>query len=277
MIFFYFSIYKNRTASQKTRPMTSIQIEGLKDIIKIAHISDMHIFKSKQGILKGAVNTFEKFQKVVENIQQENSNIDAVIITGDLSEDGYSESYQLIKGELDKLKTPSFWLPGNHDNFENIPENISKEHVFNSVEIGNWKLIFLDTTIQGVDHGRLSDGELQRLDAFLKENRKSTTLICMHHPPIDVQSEFIDVLGLKNKSDFWTVISKHSNVKGILFGHVHQEIWMTLNNISLSCTPSTCMQWIPLSKEFAFDVNDQGYQLITLDNSGGITTKVVLI
>ncbi len=247
------------------------------DNITIAHISDLHIFKNKDGILKGAVNTFEKFQLVVKNLQKKINDIDAIIVTGDLSEDGSEKSYQNINEELDKLKTPSFWLPGNHDNFDNIPSHISEKHVLKSIKLGDWEIIFLDTTIKGVDHGEMKANELNRLNSFLTENKNNHTLVCMHHPPIDVQSEFIDVLGLRNKKDFWQVISKHSNVKGILFGHVHQVVSMILNNILLTSPLSTCMQWVPLSKEFAFTTKQMGYQVLKLKKTGEILNRTILV
>ena len=245
------------------------------DTITLAHLSDIHLFRNKKEVLKEAVNTFEKFQVIIKNIRKKIDHIDAIVITGDLSEDGSEESYQNVEQELKKLEVPSYWLPGNHDNFNNIPRYISEKHVLKSVKIGSWNIIFLDTTIKGVDHGTINMKELNRLNSFLTENKNKSTLVCMHHPPIDVQSEFIDVLGLKNRKDFWQVVSRHSNVKGILFGHVHQVVRMTLNNIFLTSPPATCMQWVPLSKDFAFTTKHIGYQIIKLNETGEISQKVV--
>lgn len=244
--------------------------------INLIHITDTHIFKDKNELLHG-VKTFSKLKGVIQHIKEGTKDIDGIIITGDLSEDGSTESYQLINEVLEELSFPSFWLPGNHDNFENIPKELAQRSVFKSIEQGNWQLIFLDTVVEGEDHGILSEKELQRLDLFLNENHEKQILICMHHHPVDVQSEFIDSIGLKNKDDFWEILSSYSNIKGILSGHIHQEFNKKINGISIFSSPSTCVQWKPKAKKFTFTSHNEGYQKIQLNKSGIITSNPVNI
>jgi len=241
--------------------------------INLIQITDTHIFEDKNGLLYG-VNTFNRLKAVIQHIKKSTIKIDGIIITGDLSEDGSTESYINIKKEIDKLKIPSYWLPGNHDNFENIPKEITSEHVHEFIEFGDWHLIFLDTSVNGEDFGLLSDNELQRLEQLLIKNQDGQTLICMHHPPIDVQSEFIDSIGLKNKSDFWYVLSRYSNIKGILVGHIHQEYNQELYGIPVLSTLSTCIQWEPLSHKFRYSDANVGYRYIQNTNEGNITSTL---
>ena len=241
-----------------------------RECIRIIHITDTHLFKNKSGILKGAVNSFEKLQRVVLKIKQSPEDFDVVIVTGDISEDRSPESYQHFKTELDQLGKPSFWLPGNHDTFDNMPNEIFEDHVYSSIDFGDWKFIFLDTTIRGGDHGNLSKNELDRLQSFLQKNKDYNTIICMHHPPIDVGSEFIDVLGLENKKEFWELIQNNPKPKAIFFGHVHQIINENKEGVLLSSPPSACLQWVPKSQDFACNPKGEGYQEITISSDGKI-------
>jgi len=247
-----------------------------KNELKLIQITDLHLFNSMHGELRG-VNTFQNLTSILKSIPTRKEKIDIIIISGDISEDRSAGSYQLLKDELDKLEIFSLWLPGNHDDFRNMPSAIRDEHVYNSATIGEWKFIFLDTTIPGVDHGNLDKDELKRLNTFLKEHKKSPTVVCMHHPPIDVDSEFIDRLGLMNKEKFWEVIDSNPSPKAILFGHVHQVIDQRRNDILLSCPPATSMQWIPKSQEFAFTNFGKGYQLIDFSNNGKMTIKTIIV
>lgn len=244
-----------------------------KDNFKIIHITDTHLFSNKDGILKGAVNSFEKLQEIIDHIQQNVTDFDAIIVTGDISEDRSAESYKLFEAELERLGKPSFWLPGNHDTFKNMPNDILEKYVFSTADIGAWKFIFLDTSIPDVDHGNLAKNEFDRLKSFLQENEENNTIVCMHHPPIDVGSEFIDVLGLANKDQFWKVIQQNPRPKAIFFGHVHQVINENKDGILLSSPPSACLQWVPKSREFACNPNGEGYQTIMLMQNGTIATK----
>ncbi|MDN5201207.1 NAD-dependent epimerase/dehydratase family protein [Fulvivirgaceae bacterium BMA10] len=238
--------------------------------VNLIHITDTHIFGNKNGLLYG-VNTFDKLKGIIQHLKKSIKKIDGLIITGDLSEDGSIDSYISLKEEIDKLSIPSFWLPGNHDNFENIPKEIASEHVHGSIKFSNWDLIFLDTTVKNEDFGLLSEKEFERLKQFLRNKQESKILICMHHPPTNVQSEFIDSIGLMNKEEFWELISKYSNIKGILIGHIHQAFNQEVGGIKILSPLSTCVQWKPLSKKFEYDVEDEGYQLIRLDSSGLIS------
>ncbi len=255
----------------KTR---QIELFKRKSELNLIQITDLHLFNSKHGELRG-INTFQNIKSILNHISKSKEQLDAILITGDISEDRSTESYQLLKDELDKLDIPSLWLAGNHDDFRNMPEAILNEHVFDSASLGNWKFIFLDTTVPGVDHGSLDKAELKRLETFLKENKKSPTAVCMHHPPIDVNSDFIDRLGLMNKENFWEVIDSKPSPNAILFGHVHQIINQHKNDILLSCPPATSMQWIPNSQEFAFTGFGKGYQRINLRNDGEISIKTI--
>jgi len=96
----------------------------------------------------------------------------------------------------------------------------------------------------------------------------------MHHQPIDVGSQFIDELGLENKKVFWDIISRHQNIRGVIFGHVHQEYDEKFKGIRLISVPSTSMQFTPFSHELDYNSDIHGYRTITLNPDGSVSTKV---
>ena len=80
-------------------------------------------------------------------------------------------------------------------------------------------------------------------------------------------------IGLKNREAFWQVIDRHTNVRGVLWGHIHQELQQQRNGVQLLASPSTCIQFARGSTDFAEPLAP-GYRWFELDPSGNITTKV---
>lgn len=85
-------------------------------------------------------------------------------------------------------------------------------------------MVLLDSQVVGVPHGKLSEQQLQLLDNKLTEYPERHTLVLLHHHPLLVGSAWLDQHTLKESERFWDVVAKHSNVKAILCGHVHQDM-----------------------------------------------------
>ena len=65
--------------------------------MKIVHLSDLHI--TKDGVEIWGTNTLSHFQQAIDVISQIDD-IDAIIVTGDLSNDGSNWSYTYIHNFL---------------------------------------------------------------------------------------------------------------------------------------------------------------------------------
>lgn len=64
---------------------------------------------------------------------------------------------------------------------------------------------------------------------------------------------WLDQHNLKNADDLFAVLARHPQQKTILFGHVHQEFDEVHHGVRLIASPSTCIQFKPLSDGFALD------------------------
>ncbi|MBF0195027.1 MAG: phosphodiesterase, partial [Magnetococcales bacterium] len=85
------------------------------------------------------------------------------------------------------------------------------------------------------------------------------------------------VLGTKNSDDFFDIVDKHSHVKGIVFGHIHQEFFSIRKTISLFGSPSTGLQFTPGTKEVAISNESPAYRILNLHSDGKIETEVVRV
>jgi Icc protein len=90
-------------------------------------------------------------------------------------------------------------------------------------------------------------------------------------------SRWLDEVGLKNPQEFLSVIDQHTNVRGVLWGHVHQAYDGDRNGVKYMSTPSTCAQFLPGSDHFELDRRPPGYRWLELGADGTIGTRVVWV
>ena len=85
----------------------------------IAQITDMHIRPSGKKAY-GVVDTEAMLRAAVASIAAQPRQPDLVIASGDLTDCGLVEEYELLRDILAPLAMPVRLLPGNHDRRENL-------------------------------------------------------------------------------------------------------------------------------------------------------------
>jgi Icc protein len=135
-------------------------------------------------------------------------------------------------------------------------------------------VVMLDSTVAGSHHGHLDASELARLDAALASQQGAYALVCLHHHPVPHGSAWLDRLMLDNADEFFGVLARHPNVRGLAWGHTHQPFEGRREQIRLMGTPSTCMQFTQNADEFAVDERPPAYRWMELGDDGRIETGV---
>ena len=118
--------------------------------VRLVQITDCHIFATAEDCLQG-LNTRQSFASVSDAVVKNLDRLDLLLATGDLSQDGTSESYAYLAQEFDSMGIPTFWLPGNHDDSDAMEAHFAGKciHASSHVLIGNWQIVLLDSTIKG--------------------------------------------------------------------------------------------------------------------------------
>lgn len=214
--------------------------------VKVIQISDTHLFTNDELEIFG-IKSNKKFQDIIDKILIEDiADTDMIFLTGDISQDQTKQSYQKAIYSLTKLDIPIYWIPGNHDNVHQMESVFKNDKNFirtNNLKFLKWHFIFINTKIDGADEGYLSTFELQMLKnemSVLPDNRKIA--IVMHHHPAEVGTPLIDNYILKNRNEFWDVITG-TKVELIICGHVHGDYKFKYNDIMIESAPATCLQW----------------------------------
>jgi Icc protein len=142
------------------------------------------------------------------------------------------------------------------------------------LEIGGWRVVMLDTLVAGSVYGMLRSDQLDLLDQALSEASAHHHLICLHHHPVSIGSRWMDTIGLRNPDALFEVLDRHSNVRALLWGHIHQEFDHWRNDLRLLASPSTGVQFTPQSEDFQVDSAAPGYRWLRLYADGRLDTEV---
>ncbi len=233
------------------------------------------MYADASGCLLG-LNTEKSLQAVIDDVRKNQLPADLILATGDLTHDSAPAAYERVFSHLGSFGIPVYCLPGNHDETQALNRNIGKG-LLTSIDHachGNWQFIMLDSTVAGSEGGHLATETLQDLATRLSSKPELHTLVCLHHQPVPMGSPWLDTMAVDNAQEFFAIIDRHPQVRGILWGHVHQELDRMRNNVRLMSSPSTCVQFLPGSAEFAVDTRPPGYRWLTLQPDGEIETGV---
>ena len=113
------------------------------------------------------------------------------------------------------------------------------------------------------------------MESILNDSNSEHIIICLHHQPVSIESEWLDKIGLQNNTEFLNLIKTSPKVKGVFFGHIHQDYVSDLNGIKIIGTPSTCKQFKPKENDFVLDNLPPAYRRIQLFDEGSIQSKII--
>jgi Icc protein len=245
--------------------------------LTVVQFTDTHFFGTPKGRLLG-VDTAQSFAEVSKLAHGRHGTPDFYLLTGDLSQDETPDSYARFAGAIEHFKAPAYFLPGNHDArpamekaFAAAGAPIQSDRDFVK---GAWQFILLDTQVPKQIGGSLAQSELERLERCLSAHPGKHTVIAMHHNPVPVGAAWIDRYQVDNGAEFLEIIDRHRQVRAVIWGHVHQEFQCERNGVQMMASPSTCVQFKPLSQKFAVDNVAPGYRILTFHADGRIESVV---
>lgn len=257
--------------------MAAVLANNNNQSFRLVQITDSHLFADRSTIFDG-LNTFETLTDVVNLVAEQQEKIDCLLCTGDLAQDSSVQAYQNFIDAMASLDAPQLWIPGNHDIRSNMQQTLNQDSINlkRSVQLGNWRVIMLDSSVEGQVYGLLDQKELADLDLELADSERSSShvLVCVHHNCVPVEAEWLQQHCLKNSDELFSILDKYSHVKGILYGHIHQEFEDSRNDVKIMATPSTCMQFHPSNNDFTIDNANPGYRWLELCPDGEILSGV---
>ena len=258
--------------------LTNILPDLDKLMINVIQITDLHLYADRNKTANN-INTFKSAQLVFETINADEVDFDMLILSGDLSDDESYESYENLKYLLRNFECPIYLMPGNHDSPQKIKSICNTKNLKsqNYKSIGKWGIFMFNTKKDNSPNGILHQNELVYFDKIMSDDENSFLLVMLHHHPILIGSDSMDKMIIENSSELLNRIN-NNKIKGVGWGHIHNEISVNYNGAQLFSTPSTCYQAKPKSKKFLIDHSQSpGYRIIRLKDDGVIDTEVIRV
>lgn len=260
-------------------PQSSVVNQATHDpdgVVRVVQLTDTHLCARRGGTLLG-MDTDHSLQAVIDLVLAERPVIDLVLATGDLSDQGARSAYQRLPGYFDQITGSHYWLPGNHDD-RGVIESVTSEvtRLYGEIQTPGWQIIMLDSQVPGEVGGELGPAELARLEGALEAAAAvgRFSLVCLHHQPVPVGCEWLDEQMVADAEAFFAILDRFPGVRGVLWGHVHQQIDTPRGGLTLMASPSTCVQFAPGSAGFKADPAPPGYRWLDLHPDGSIETGV---
>lgn len=245
----------------------------------IVQISDTHLFGNTDKELNGA-NSYLNLRKTLSYVKSKFEKVDLIICTGDLSQDCTPDSYKHLADLLNETKIKYYLIPGNHDDVDAINKvfgfNWLKDNVDYSFDLDNWFFYFIDSSEYPKEGGYITSEQVSNFSSALKSNQNKPTVVLLHHHPLKINSSWMDRMILNLTNEFNEIIEKNSQVKAVLFGHIHQVFEKVLGKTLYASAPSTSFQVKSNTETFTLDKLTPGFRLIELDGEN-FTSKVIWV
>lgn len=163
--------------------LVDIELKKLKKDLKIVHLSDLHI---------GAIHRKKFLDKVVKKTNSLNP--DVVVITGDLV-DGSTVIKNGILSAINKIKSPVYFVIGNHDIYEGLERIMPVFKRLKMKILRDRKSRFREVNFIGIDYSDFKKEIYEKLDKIPVDKNKVNILL--YHAPMfkleDLEKKGIDL------------------------------------------------------------------------------------
>jgi Icc protein len=249
----------------------------------ILQITDTHIV-CDGAVVSGRLDTAAALARLIDRIQSIRAQIctiDAVLVSGDLSDDGTAQSYVRFKALLAPLDLPLLVIPGNHDARAPMRAAFADQFAPDGpldwvTQIEDLNIIGLDTLVEGSGKGTLSAQSLAFLKTALAQAKDTPTLLALHHLPFRSGINFMDDIGLTNRDAFRGIVADHTGPLRIVCGHIHSMMVTDVGGHIAISAPSPCSTFsydLRADAPVGFNTLEDGFLLHTW-NAGFQTIRI---
>lgn len=251
----------------------------------LIHFTDVHAVADGL-LLKDRVDTVGTLATGLAAVVASGWAIDAIVVSGDIVDAGDEASYRRVADLLEpaarELDAALVVAMGNHDLRSSLRAGLAGEEpgtgsYDHTVRIGGLRVISLDSTVPGAEHGELDDGQLDWLRQELATAAPDGSLLVLHHPPIPSALPMMDAIGLREPERLAKVLAG-SDVRLVLAGHTHSATAGSVAGIPVWVGPASAYALDPLPPAGTVRGLDfHAYTLVQISASGVMTTQVPIV
>lgn len=231
----------------------------------IAHISDLHVSSTAfdEAVFMQAVDEINRLQP------------DMVILTGDITDNGYYREFIQATKYLEMFEDPLFAIPGNHDarnlGYETFEEQIG-ERSWKLTKDDDFTVIGLDSSTPDENRGYIGRPQHIWLEHQLDECviNDNFSVVALHHHVVSIPNTGRERNVLSDAGDILKSLTMHE-VDLVLSGHKHvPNIWK-INDTLFVNAGSLCSNKLRgknLNSYNVYNISDDSIEIF-LNNVGG--------
>ena len=210
--------------------------------MKFLQFTDLHL--TEPGRLLGGRDPQVNFARALEHAMENNSDVEAIFLTGDLSETGNVADYRLLREMIADLSVPVHATIGNHDRRDTFlsvfPEHGNADGFVQSrAPLSEGVALMLDTHDTDMHAGSFCETRAAWLAAQLAQDDAPVWLF-LHHHPVPTHEPYIDNIILRDRARLGAVIAPHRDrIRHIFFGHIHAPLAGSFHGIPVSASRGT--------------------------------------
>ncbi|QIS11742.1 metallophosphoesterase family protein [Nocardia arthritidis] len=251
----------------------------------VVQLTDTHIRPAGQSV--HGVDTYANLTHVLGQLLAADQSIDALVLSGDLTDDGSPEAYRRLRDAVTpvaaELGATILYVMGNHDERGAFavellgadPATVRPEQTLDQViDVGGLRIIALDSTTPGRHEGHLETAQLAWLTDELRRPAPRGTLLVLHHPPIASPLAATEYLRLQRPELLETAVAG-TDIQMIICGHNHLTAAAAVAGIPVWLGPALAYRIDPMPPATRHrGLAGFGYSRIDLIGSTVIATAI---
>src|SRR3954469_1590261 len=203
----------------------------------IAHLSDPHL-RADDHLLAGHIDTAAQLRQALARIEASGEPIDALVISGDLTDTGDPLAYALLREMVDpvvaRLGCALVLTGGNHDErrpLARVLHGKDTDEPQDSVTlVRGLRIIAVDSAVPGHHYGGFSEAQYAWLTRELAKPAEHGTILVLHHAPVIYRSPVMQLLDFDDVARLRQVVDG-TDVRAVLSGHLHVTSFGTLGSV----------------------------------------------
>lgn len=194
---------------------------------RLLHLSDTHLHAPDATTYHPEVSAAARLAEVIDHVRAYGP-FDALVITGDVCDDGSDVGAREVRDLVDGLAPVIVAVPGNHDFSAPVRAAFGTPRA----QVGPWLIIGIETQVEGEVAGVADE-----LGPALDEIGDQPALLLMHHPVESRSTHAWFTLG--GGEEGRERLATHTSPLVVLSGHTHEAYASRLGEAHLLGAPST--------------------------------------
>lgn len=238
--------------------------------MKIFHFSDIHAGSKKHFRQENLLQIIEEINK---------GGFDLAIFTGDATNEGQRDEYELAQKMLNKIKVPLVSIPGNHDarsgGIKLFEEYIGPQNGVNVFD--DAVVIHVNSAIGDSNDGRVGRVKFNMLKKALNDHSaKPIKIVAIHHHILPIPMSGRERNVLANAGDLLDLIQR-ADVDLVVSGHRHYPNVYEVENtvfINAGTASSAKTRYGDVNSYCVIEIGDEDNKVTTKRLNGQDTTRI---